>query len=70
MSSRRIWIVDGHNMIFAIPRLERLQVTGHRNQARADLVGTLRRFAETRRQNVLVVCFMMMRREECAPSRG
>ncbi len=55
MSSRRIWIVDGHNMIFAIPRLERLQVTGHRNQARADLVGTLRRFAETRRQNVLVV---------------
>ncbi len=52
---RRIWIVDGHNVIFAIPRLERLQVSGRGGEAREGLVDTLRRFALPRRQRVLIV---------------
>jgi predicted RNA-binding protein with PIN domain len=52
---KRIWIVDGHNVIFAIPRLERLQVSGRGGEAREGLVDTLRRFALPRRQRVLIV---------------
>jgi predicted RNA-binding protein with PIN domain len=55
MSGKRIWIVDGHNVIFAIPRLENLQVSGRGEDARRDLVDTLRRFALPRSQRVLIV---------------
>ncbi|HEU4401972.1 MAG TPA: NYN domain-containing protein, partial [Candidatus Polarisedimenticolia bacterium] len=54
MSGRRIWIVDGHNVIFAIPRLARLQVAGYREEARDGLVDALRRFAQPRGQKVLI----------------
>jgi len=55
MVTRRIWIVDGHNMIFAIRRVQRLQVDDHGEEARRQLVERLRRFAQTRRADVLVV---------------
>ena len=55
MVMRRIWIVDGHNMIFAIRLLQRLQVDDHGEEARRELVERLRRFAQTRREDVLVV---------------
>jgi len=55
MSGGRIWIVDGHNVIFAIPRLEALQTGDRGEEARAELVGALRRFALARQQNVRVV---------------
>ena len=47
--------MDGHNMIFAIRRLQGLQVEGHGDEARRELVERLRRFAQTRRDDVLVV---------------
>jgi len=55
MVTRRIWIMDGHNMIFAIRRLQGLQVSGQGDGARRELVERLRRFAQTRREDVLVV---------------
>jgi len=55
MVTRRIWIVDGHNMIFAIRRLQMLQEADHGEEARRQLVERLRRFAQTRRADVLVV---------------
>lgn len=55
MVTRRIWIMDGHNMIFAIRRLQGLQVNGHGDEARRELVERLRRFAQTKREDVLVV---------------
>jgi YacP-like NYN domain-containing protein len=55
MATRRIWIMDGHNMIFAIRRLQGLQVNSHGDEARRELVERLRRFAQTRREDVLVV---------------
>lgn len=51
----RIWIIDGHNLIFAIHGLQELQVSGRGDQARAALEATLRTFAHTRREQVLVV---------------
>jgi predicted RNA-binding protein with PIN domain len=51
----RIWIMDGHNMIFAIDRLQRLQVSGRRDEARRALVVELQRFARTEGEKVLVV---------------
>jgi predicted RNA-binding protein with PIN domain len=55
MAAARIWIMDGHNMIFAIRRLERLQVSDRRDEARRGLVDRLRRFARARGEMVLVV---------------
>lgn len=51
----RIWIMDGHNMIFAIPALQRLQVSDRREEARARLAETLERFATGRGEKVLLV---------------
>lgn len=51
----RIWIVDGHNVIFAISPLKRLQETGHREEARLALLHALRRFAQERNDRLLVV---------------
>jgi predicted RNA-binding protein with PIN domain len=55
MAANRIWIMDGHNMIFAIPPLQRLQVTDRREEARAGLADRLERFAISRGEKVLVV---------------
>ncbi|HKB07556.1 MAG TPA: NYN domain-containing protein [Candidatus Polarisedimenticolia bacterium] len=51
----RFWIVDGHNVIFAIPRLKSLQLTERREEARERLVDALRRFALARKDPLLVV---------------
>ena len=55
MVAKRIWIMDGHNMIFAIRRLQTLQEADRGEEARRELVERLRRFAQTRREDVLVV---------------
>src|SRR5574341_1565773 len=55
MAPHRIWIMDGHNMIFAIPPLQRLQVSGRREEARAGLADRLEAFAVRRGEKVLVV---------------
>ena len=55
MSMTRTWIMDGHNMIFAIPPLQALQVSDRREEARRGLVDRLRPFALARCQRVLVV---------------
>ena len=55
MAPNRIWIVDGHNMIFAIRPLQRLQVSDRREEARSGLADRLERFALTRGEKVLVV---------------
>jgi hypothetical protein len=47
--------MDGHNMIFALPELQRLQVSGRREEARAGLSVRLERFALARGEKVLVV---------------
>jgi predicted RNA-binding protein with PIN domain len=44
---RRTWIVDGHNTIFAVPALSRLQQSGERQEARRGLEAMLRPFAES-----------------------
>src|ERR1051325_7157239 len=48
MPPKRIWLMDGHNIIFAIPALEQLQVTDRREEARSSLAGRLERFALAR----------------------
>lgn len=55
MAPNRIWIMDGHNIIFAIPSLRRLQVSDRREEARAGLADRLERFALTRGETVRVV---------------
>ena len=50
-----VWIIDGHNVIFAIPRLKRLQTSGDRAAAREELQGHVRRFAERRGARVILV---------------
>jgi predicted RNA-binding protein with PIN domain len=52
---KRIWIMDGHNMIFAIRGLQEMQVSGRGDEARRALVSSLRRFAQSRGEQVLVV---------------
>ena len=47
--------MDGHNMIFAIPGLQQLQVSDRREEARSGLTDRLGRFALTRGEKVLVV---------------
>jgi len=51
----RIWIIDGHNLIFAIRGLHEMQISGRGDEARGALVDALRRFAQTRGEQVLVV---------------
>jgi predicted RNA-binding protein with PIN domain len=43
---RRTWIVDGHNAIFAVAELCRLQQSGERQEARRALEAALRPFAD------------------------
>ena len=52
---RRLWIVDGHNAIFALPALQRLQREGERQQARRKLEGLLQPFAQQLERPLVVV---------------
>jgi predicted RNA-binding protein with PIN domain len=55
MTTNRLWLIDGHNVIFAIPSLKDLQVTGRRDEARRSLADRLQRFAHARGERVLIV---------------
>ncbi|HUD70531.1 MAG TPA: NYN domain-containing protein, partial [Dongiaceae bacterium] len=55
MPRSRLWLMDGHNMIFAIHDLQRLQVSGSGEEARQGLAERLERFALERRERVVVV---------------
>ncbi|HXU10954.1 MAG TPA: NYN domain-containing protein [Candidatus Binatia bacterium] len=55
MASKRIWVLDGHNLIFAIPTLRSLQKDGRGEEARDGLAGALERFAHERQEQVLIV---------------
>ena len=55
MTGKRIWIMDGHNIIFAVPSLQSLQVSDRRDEARQTLAERLERFAHTRGEKVLIV---------------
>ena len=55
MASKRIWVLDGHNLIFAIPTLRSLQKDGRGEEARDGLAGALERFAHERQEQVLLV---------------
>ena len=50
-----VWIIDGHNVIFAIPRLKHLQTSGSRTAARDELQTHLRRFAARNNFKAVVV---------------
>lgn len=52
--SRR-WIVDGHNMIFALPGLGRLQRDGDRRRARQELESLLLAFAAHLESPLIIV---------------
>lgn len=51
----RHWILDGHNIIFAVGGLQRLQKSGRGTEARALLVERLEAFAHRRQERVLLV---------------
>jgi len=55
MTAQRAWIMDGHNMIFAIAGLESLQRSGRGGEARALLVERLEAFALGKGERVLIV---------------
>jgi len=55
MAGKRVWIMDGHNMIFAVEGLKRLQVIGRGEEARRSLVERMEVFALQRQERVLVV---------------
>jgi len=49
------WIVDGHNLLFAMPDLEQLQREGRRSEARAELQARLEAFGRAIGRRVCVV---------------
>lgn len=55
MPTNRLWLIDGHNLIFAVPSLRELQVSDRREEARRALVDRLQRFAHARGEEVRVV---------------
>ncbi len=55
MTTKRLWLIDGHNVIFAVPSLQSLQVTDRREEARQALVDRLERFGHSRNEMVLIV---------------
>ncbi len=52
---RFLWIVDGHNAIFAVSEWEGLQVEGRRRDARMSLEGSLETFGRAAGTQVYVV---------------
>lgn len=55
MGRKRVWIVDGHNVIFAIHELKELQLGGRGDEARRALADRLEVFALERQERVLLV---------------
>jgi predicted RNA-binding protein with PIN domain len=55
MPADRIWIIDGHNVIFALGALKSLQLSERGGEARALLVERLEEFAHHSGERVLVV---------------
>jgi predicted RNA-binding protein with PIN domain len=55
VKTKQTWILDGHNVIFAIPQLEQLQTSGKRRQARDALVALARRFGASRQERVTLI---------------
>jgi predicted RNA-binding protein with PIN domain len=55
MGSKRIFILDGHNIIFALPGLNRLQTSGRRAEARTELTDRAERFARASGHRVSLV---------------
>ncbi len=53
--SDRLWIIDGHNAIFALPDLQRLQTTNQRQAARQALEALLQPFARSLTRPLVVV---------------
>jgi predicted RNA-binding protein with PIN domain len=53
--SSRLWILDGHNIIFALGELKHLQTSERGEEARSLLVERLQEFAHRRGERVLVV---------------
>ena len=51
----QVWIIDGHNLIFQVPHLKDLQVSGRRTEARRELEQLLLVFASERREEVVIV---------------
>ena len=51
----RVWIIDGHNLIFQVPHLKDLQVSGQRTEARRELEQLLLVFASDRQEEVVIV---------------
>ena len=49
------WIVDGHNLLFAMPDLEQFQREGRRSEARAELQARLEAFGRVIGRRVCVV---------------
>ena len=52
---RFLWIVDGHNAIFAVPEWEDLQVAGRKRDARAALEESLETFGRAAGTQVCIV---------------
>ncbi len=50
-----LWIVDGHNAIFAVPEWERLQLAGQKREARQRLERRLEEFGRAIARQVWVV---------------
>jgi predicted RNA-binding protein with PIN domain len=55
MKKNRVWIIDGHNLIFQVPHLRDLQVSGRRAEARRELEQLLLVFAGERKEEVVIV---------------
>jgi predicted RNA-binding protein with PIN domain len=55
MASGRVFILDGHNIIFALGGLQALQTSGRGAEARSRLVEILQAFAHRRGERTLVV---------------
>ena len=51
----RVWIIDGHNLIFQVPHLKDLQLSGRRTDARRELEQLLLVFASERQEEVVIV---------------
>lgn len=53
--TRRLWIIDGHNMIFSLPQLAGLQEAGERARARTQLEDLVAGFASRLRDPLIIV---------------
>jgi predicted RNA-binding protein with PIN domain len=53
--TRRLWIIDGHNMIFSLPQLAALQEAGERALARTRLEDFVAGFASRLRDPLIIV---------------